>query len=200
MAEQSHEQRQQQFVADLQQTAANLQSQDGHRVREARQRLAELRRGVGRAYPAPAAYDLVLRHDPPQSQEHAWLLTAGLFALHPDSESDGRSLGTALGRLNRPESAAKAPAPSVEARLRQLVTVEQDRLPHHLRQVVQLLRSHAIGLDYLRLLRDLCVLAVHDPKAETHSVRLQWTRDYYRTVHARTDNSSTKSSTKGSTT
>lgn len=190
MAEQSHKERQQQFVTDLQQLATNLESPDDHRVREARQRLAELRRGVGRAYPEPAAYDLVLRYDPPQSQEHAWLLTAGLFALHPDNGSSSRSsLGSSLGQLQIDGVS------SAEARLRQLVTVEQDRLPHHLRQAVQLLRAHTIGLDYLRLLRDLCVLAVQDPKAETHSVRLQWTRDYYRTVHARNGKSSTKGST-----
>ncbi|MHA6802943.1 type I-E CRISPR-associated protein Cse2/CasB [Salinifilum ghardaiensis] len=192
MAEQSHEERQQQFVDDLQRMAANLASQENHRVREARQRLAELRRGVGRPYPAPAAYDLVMQHDPPHWQEHAWLLTAGLFALHPSTGSDGGSLGTSLGWLSRPDSTEQSPAPSVEARLRQLVTVGPDRLPHHLRQAVQLLRAHAIELDYLRLLRDLCVLASQEATAHQHDVRLRWTREYYRTVHASNGKSSTK--------
>ncbi|ASU79060.1 type I-E CRISPR-associated protein Cse2/CasB [Actinopolyspora erythraea] len=187
MTEQGLQERQERFIGELRREAANLSAAEDHLVRRARQRLAELRRSVGRPYPAPAAYELVLRHDPPEAQEHVWLLTAGLFALHPMKEASGsRSLGGSLAQLHR--------VGSTEARLRQLVTVDPERLPHYLRQAVQLLRSHAIGIDYLTLLRDLCVLNSKNSDVDTHRVRLRWTRDYYRTVHAQTEKSSTKGS------
>ncbi|NYH77150.1 CRISPR system Cascade subunit CasB [Actinopolyspora biskrensis] len=183
MTDQGLQNRQERFITELRREAANLSAAENHLVRQARKRLAELRRGVGRSYPAPAAYDLVLQYDPPETQEQAWLLTAGLFALHPMKEASGsRSLGSSLGQLHG--------VGATEARLRQLATVDQARLPHYLRQAVQLLRSHDVGIDYLRLLRDLCVLT--NPKVDTHKLRLRWVRDYYRTVHARTGNSSTK--------
>lgn len=188
MTEQDLAQRQRQFIAHLYQQAENLDSNTEYLARQARQCLAQLRRGVGKTYPAPAAYDLVLQHDPPPSQEEMWLLIAGLFALHPvDGRGDTPTLGAALGQLHG--------VGSTEARLRQLVTVNDDGLPHYLRQAVQLLSVHNIGLDYRRLLTDLCLLQHRRADEQTHQVRLRWMRDYYRVVHAANRTTSEKGNT-----
>lgn len=190
MTEQDLAQRQRQFIAHLHQQAENLDSNTEYLARQARQRLAQLRRGVGKTYPAPAAYDLVLQHDPPPSQEETWLLIAGLFALHPvDGRGGTPTLGTALGQLQLRDVA------STEARLRQLVTGNDDSLPHYLRQAVQLLSAHDIGLDYRRLLTDLCLLQQRSLDHQTHQVRLRWMRDYYRVVHAANRTTSEKGNT-----
>jgi CRISPR system Cascade subunit CasB len=151
-------------------------SQDSPAAAQARQKLARLRRSFAGPQREVEAYSIVFPFDPPVAEQKAWLLLAGLFALHPQPPSARRrSVGGAMRLLatNRGEAATR--------RLEQLLSVDAQHLPHYIRQTVTLLRSAEITLDFHLLLDDLIVLLGHEFTAdEAHAVRLRWARDFYR--------------------
>ncbi|MGW0334735.1 type I-E CRISPR-associated protein Cse2/CasB [Streptomyces sp. NPDC003011] len=163
-----------------------MASDNKHAAAQARQAMALLRRCFTGARQEADAYDLVFDFDPPEAEQHIWLLTAGLFALHPQTrpqEHDRKSsLGAAMGRL------AKERGDSVKRRFTQLVSVEEQAMPHYLRQALQLLRTGGVPLDFYRLLDELTELLADDPRGlnadRRQRIRLTWARDYHRTSRA----------------
>jgi len=164
------------FISALYALNAGLESSIPKRRAEARQVLARLRRSLVTARPEPAAYEVVFRHDPPESEQDAWILVAGLFALHPKASRRGdRSIGTAMQALQekRGDSATR--------RFEQLLGRDRAGLPHHLRQIVRLLAAEGIPVNYAALLDDLVVLMGDKYSEETaHRIRLRWARDFHR--------------------
>lgn len=151
----------------------------------ARARLAVLRRGLAGPRQQADAYAAVYEFDPPEGEEHIWVLIGALFAQHPcDAEQDGRrtpSLSAALGRLAGERAGGAA---AVDRRFAQLVGVEDQSFAHHVRQAVHLLRGASIPVNYDTLLDDLLILLDSDPAPASaqrrQRVRLRWIADYNR--------------------
>jgi CRISPR system Cascade subunit CasB len=170
-------QRRDAFISSLYALRAGAESGILGRQSECRQTLARLRRSLRSGQPEPGVYEVVFRHDPPESEQEAWLLVAGLFATNPQPASRGdRSIGSAMRTLRekRGEAASR--------RFEQLLTRDQAGLAHHLRQIVRLLASDKVPVNYARLLDDLVVLLGDDHRGEAaHRTRLRWARDFHRT-------------------
>lgn len=181
------------FVKALYSLQAGASSGIPKRQSECRQALARLRRSLTGPRQQTAAYEIVFRHYPPESEQEVWLLVAGLFATHPQPARRGhRSLGASMRALREKRGDAAA------RRFEQLLGRERDDLPHHLRQIVRLLASDDIPVNYSSLLDDLVVLmgdGYRDNRA--HRIRLRWARDFHSPDHtattASTDDTTTSS-------
>jgi CRISPR system Cascade subunit CasB len=155
--------------------------------------LARLRRAVGKE---PGEIMDVLEYtftpgllrghpddDPgPSPAERAAHVAITLFALHQQSRGErmhhrGRGLGTALRRLHAGSSTIPAP---IARRFRMLGTADSfGELTHHLRGVVQLLRTASAPLDYGLLAQQLLAW-----QADPSRVRMIWGRQFYRQSRA----------------
>lgn len=162
------------FITHLYELGDALE-RDGHDTAQARRVLAQLRRSLTHGY-QPAAWQLVIEHSPPESEEQAWLLVAGLFATHPSPltpRSDRLSLGAALQ--------ATGDHSATERRLQQLISVGPDSIDHYVRQALHVARAHNAPVDYLGLLNELIVLRAEPLNSQrSHRVRMQWARDFHR--------------------
>jgi CRISPR system Cascade subunit CasB len=140
------------------------------RVREADDRatLAKLRRGL--TDHAAECEMWVYGHLRGALSEHEEpaLLTAALFATHPQKGGRG-SLGAAFRRM-RTETSAE----SLDKRFAVLIDSHPDELPARLRQAVSLLKSQEVPVDWRRLLSDLL-----DWGGPRRPVQRTWARDYW---------------------
>ncbi|MFI7122188.1 type I-E CRISPR-associated protein Cse2/CasB [Amycolatopsis sp. NPDC049868] len=151
--------------------------------------LARLRRAVGK--PPGSVFDVLdytmaaefvgdWRGDNPSWAEVAAHHAMTLYSVHQQSQRKpmhvrDRTLGTAVRRLI-PESEYK-PTHAVARRFAMLGTADSlSELIHHLRGIVQLLRTASIPIDYGRLTEDL-VTWQRDGGPER--VRLRWGRDFH---------------------
>ncbi|MER7003892.1 type I-E CRISPR-associated protein Cse2/CasB [Dactylosporangium sp. NPDC000555] len=167
------------FVQQLYRLHRALTSENPQLSGEARRTLARLRRSFASPGQEAEAYAIVFPHDPPQREQELWLLIAGLFALHPHGNTaKGRTVGGAM-RLLADERV------SAQRRFTQLLSVDPQHLPYYLRQMIQLLRSDDVAIDYHRLLTDLVL--INSSRQAAHKVRLRWARDYHRprVLHSR---------------
>ncbi|GAA3463386.1 type I-E CRISPR-associated protein Cse2/CasB [Saccharothrix longispora] len=171
-------QRRRAFTGYLYGLHQGLSSDNGAKAAESRRVLARLRRTFSGPRQEAEAYEYVFKHDPPHSEEEAWLLLAGLFALHPQPRRDPSrrgSLGGSMGELEARRGFAAT------RRFTDLVARDRDGLPHHLRQTIRLLASHDITVNYDQLLDDLVILLGDDHREQhAHSVRLRWAREFHR--------------------
>lgn len=168
----SLDERRRAFVAHLYSLHAALTSDNPRHCGEARRTLARLRRCFSGPRHEAEAYDIIFPHDPPQREQQLWLLVGGLFGLHPHGNTaKGRTVGGAM-RLLADERV------SAQRRFTHLLCVDPQHLPHYLRQMIQLLRSGDIAIDYHRLLTDLVL--INTGRHAAHEVRLRWARDYHR--------------------
>ncbi|GAA5119020.1 type I-E CRISPR-associated protein Cse2/CasB [Pseudonocardia adelaidensis] len=121
----------------------------------------------------------------PSPAERAAHVAITLFALHQQSRGErmhhrGRGLGTALRRLHTGSSAIPDP---IVRRFRMLGTADSfGELTHHLRGVVQLLRTASAPLDYGLLAQQL-----HTWQDDPSRVRMTWGRQFYRQHRPDTD-------------
>lgn len=143
--------------------------------------IAELRRSLSFAPGIyPPAYPYIERFA--GTERHAadafrlaLYLTAGLFALHP--ETSPRSLASSLGELMRNRNSE-----SIEKRFIALLGADPENVPNYLRQVVSLLAADDLGLDYAALFDDLSRwLNPHAVEARD-KIRQRWARDFYRAL------------------
>lgn len=115
--------------------------------------------------------------------ENAAHLAVTLYALHQQSRGErmhrrGADLGSALRLLN-----SGPPPDPIVRRFRMLGTADSlDELSHHLRGVVQLLRTAGQPLDYARLADQL--VAWQD--GHRSRVQLAWARGFHRTTRTAT--------------
>ncbi|KZN44619.1 type I-E CRISPR-associated protein Cse1/CasA [Pseudoalteromonas luteoviolacea] len=95
---------------------------------------------------------------------------AGLFASHHKvyEESSHKSLGT-LWR-----HADESKRPSMSLRFECLLESKGDQLKHMLRQMVQILKSKDIAIDYRTLMEDL-----YHWDSDDKRIQLKWARDYW---------------------
>lgn len=153
-------------------------------------KLAELRRGAGKVPgELPELWGVFLNGIPdellgqngvPSSAEWAIYLSLTLFALHQQGNGnsmniDGISIGKAAARLmDKPDDDERE---RVLRRLGPVVTAkDMPELSHHLRCLIQLLRSKGIGLDYKRLAEDIYDFQFEEDRKK---VQLRWGQDFY---------------------
>ncbi|UVS78391.1 type I-E CRISPR-associated protein Cse2/CasB [Actinokineospora sp. UTMC 2448] len=149
--------------------------------------LARLRRGAGK--PAGSVLDIVdhthaeefvreWRDDAPSYAENASHVAMTLYALHQQSQrqgmhQSGRRFGSAVRGL-APELRADGP---VTRRFAAVGTADSfTELSHHLRGLVQLMRSAQVKLDYGLLAHDLWLWQL---PGRADAVRLRWGRDFH---------------------
>lgn len=153
--------------------------------------LARLRRGVGK--PAGSVLDILEftyatefvgdpRSDDPTPAEVAAHLCLTLYAVHQQSQKHpmhrrGHRLGRSIRALI-PDGHSNYVEHAVARRFAMLGTAHSlDELVHHLRGMVQLLRTNTVPLDYGLLAADL--LRWQRPGGPA-AVRLGWGRDFHR--------------------
>jgi CRISPR system Cascade subunit CasB len=116
-------------------------------------------------------------------EQERYFLVATLYALTTRGgeharQSNGMSVGTALGRLRQAQLVATGLRPdtrvSLDRRFATLCDADADQLPFRLRQIVRLLYAQSQTLDWERLLRDLA--GWEHPE---HWVQQRWMREYY---------------------
>jgi CRISPR system Cascade subunit CasB len=138
-------------------------------VSSARATIARLKRSLSDDGVAPSALREIgnfLSQDLTPKQMETRLLLAALFAHYPSS---GRNrMGRAMQLLRKEGSS------SLDARISALIEAPREELPHRLRQMVQILESKDIGLDWYALLADLERWDHPD-----RFVQLRWARECY---------------------
>ena len=128
--------------------------------------IANLRRGLRKS---PGTIPQMDRHvlkflpeDIGERQEEPYYLVASLFALwhqgRDSTESAAGNLGRSLrvlveqeGDPNRRDNIEKG----IEKRLVALLNCHRDDLPEHLRQIISLLKSNEVSVDWAQLLSDI---------------------------------------------
>ena len=155
------------FIEHLEQLAA----------KKDRAALAGLRRSLGKAPSAAGeAHPHVLRFNPPERDEIAYYLVAGLFALHYEHQwkkgasgvrktNFGASFALLLSKLKRE---------SIEKRFVALLNSHVEELPDHLRHAVGLFKANDIPVDWQQLLFDLCRWQREDRKVQRDWARAFW--------------------------
>lgn len=158
----------------------------------ARATLAKLRRGIGNEPGSmPALWDLTLnglsesltsKDGAPTRGEWAVHTALTLFALHQQGadmhqhamSKEKNALGISLRKLIKNDEDEKR----VKRRFDAAATSDSmEEFSHHLRGLIQLLKTQDIPLDYPALAEDLYWFQF--PEARD-SVRLRWGRDFYR--------------------
>ena len=155
--------------------------------------LAKLRRGIGKQPGSiPDIWDLTLNNLPEEFYSHSDQPTPGewaahlsltLFALHQQGNDPKQSKMSkpdqTLGRAVRilVNNLGIESEDAIKRRFDTVVTSDTpEELAHHLRGLINLLKSKNIPLDYPQLADDL--LKFQSPRLRD-SVRLRWGQDYY---------------------
>lgn len=111
-------------------------------------------------------------------EERWWLLVAGLHALwHQGRSVPGRgsgNFGTSMRRLALDLAQSSELAEAVTRRFSIVLTSEEGRLAHHLRQAMGQLSANDVPLDFTRLLDDLR----HWDHPDRY-VQRNWARQYW---------------------
>ena len=152
--------------------------------------LARLRRGAGKApgelpelwgsFLNSIPEELLSKSGEPTEAQWAIYLALTMFALHQQGSgekmhAEGISLGRAAARLmNDPSDEERE---RVLRRFGPVVTAkDMPELSHHLRCLVELLRSKGIKLDYVMLAKDIYDFRFDEGRRKT---RLRWGQDFY---------------------
>lgn len=136
-----------------------------------REALAHLRgmvRGSSADMLRAARYVAPYLGDRSYPSDHWYYVTGGLFAYHPTHVPHGPSLGGALAKV-------KGERGSMDRRILALLGTTEAALQKPLFQAISLLSAGGQGLDYFRLLRDLCNWGHPE-----QFVQKGWARDYFR--------------------
>ncbi len=117
-----------------------------------------------------------------ESEKDVWFFAVGaLFGLHPltggSTQWNQRSLGAAFGQL-------RSESDSIEKRFQLLLSCDEDALFRQLIQIVSLLKSHSVPVNWQVLLEDLFW---NDWNAVERPIQKKWARDFYRTSAANRD-------------
>ncbi len=153
---------------------------EGLYERDERGALAALRRGLGRA---PGEASEMHRYIVPRVQglkewqENSYYIVAALFALHPGrswrASGDARhdtNLGASLGVLAKENKESS----SVERRFVALLNCRREELPDHLRNIVSLLKSKEIPVNWAQLIMD-----INFWNSESRRVQRDWARAFW---------------------
>ncbi|MGI8495793.1 MAG: type I-E CRISPR-associated protein Cse2/CasB [Pyrinomonadaceae bacterium] len=133
--------------------------------------LANLRRGLGKPpktvmemYPYLGQF---LSHEPKPRYETAVFIVAALFAYYPDAPGNAGNLGDSIRRM-------KDDSDSIEKRFVALLNAEAEDLPYYLRQIIGLLKSKEIAVNWNQLFRD-----VKNWDGDNRYVQNAWARSFW---------------------
>lgn len=159
--------------------------------------LANLRRGIGHEPgEVPQLFGVFLQGMPEEfiskngmvtGEEWVCYITLTLYALHqqghdmerePMHTEENVSVGAAMGRLLFMDEEDPNAEQRMLRRLQMLATaVDRKEVSHHLRGMIQLLKSKGIPLNYEKLAADLYGMQFPEEKKQ---VCLSWGQDLYR--------------------
>ncbi|KAI4440792.1 type I-E CRISPR-associated protein Cse2/CasB [Schaedlerella arabinosiphila] len=159
--------------------------------------MANLRRGIGREPgELPQLFGVILSDMPEEfisesgiATKEEWVCYTALtlYALHqqgydigsmPMHAKEKASIGTALRSLASTYEGDSNAEPRMLQRLQTLATaIDMKELAHHLRGIIQLLKSKGIPLNYEILAGDLYEMQFSERKKQ---VCLRWGQDFYR--------------------
>ncbi len=132
--------------------------------------LAHLRRGLGKE---PGTAMEVFPYIPwwmvNKYNEQSYFLIASLFGLHPTKSGADRfnNLGKSLSKI-------KDASDSIEKRFTALLNANEEDLSEHLRQIIGLLKSKDISVNWLILLKD-----IKNWSHEKKFVQKNWARGFW---------------------
>ena len=122
-------------------------------MREDRAVMAVLRRGLGQppgGAPEMFRYVVPFVHQTTGAwQEEVYYMIASLFGYHPESAATG-NMGSHLGLLRQ----KNLDSPAIERRFTTLMAAHPDDLAFHLRQVISLLKSKDVAVNWHQLFQD----------------------------------------------
>ncbi len=106
-----------------------------------------------------------------ETDKDRWFFAvATLFALHPHDQPQRESLGGAFAKLRKDSD-------SIEKRFQLLLACDEENLWEQLVQIVSLLKSKNVPVNWFRLLDDLTRNNWDDPE---RLLQLRWARDFYK--------------------
>lgn len=164
----------------------------GLEKRQDRAALAHLRRGLGK--PPKTAMEMFpylgrfLSHDTKPNYENTVFIVAALFAYYPDAKHASGNLGASLRELSD-----KTDSKSIEKRFVALLNAEAEDLPYYLRQIIGLLKSNDIGVNWEKLF-----FGVQNWKNENlkETIQSQWAKQFWGNFTGKTqDNQNSKPNT-----
>lgn len=145
----------------------------GLEKRQDRAALAHLRRGLGK--PPKTAMEMFpylgqfLSHETKANYENTVFIVAALFAYYPDAKHTSGNLGASLRELSD-----KNDSKSIEKRFVALLNAEAEDLPYYLRQIIGLLKSNDIGVNWERLFKD-----VQNWNSDRRFVHQKWAEQFW---------------------
>jgi CRISPR system Cascade subunit CasB len=159
-------------LRDGKETTMPTDSESLTRLGQDRAAMATLRRALsGEERDTLPTYRYLGWYLPPHPRERdRCILIAALFADHQGSTTEG-TLGKHLAALIRADDQKQA---AVERRFSQLLAAHSDDLPVYLRQVVSLLKTAGIPVNWQQLLRDVLYWDVDGER-----IRQKWAYDFW---------------------
>jgi|GEM_PF-233401 len=154
--------------------------------------LAQLRRGLGKE---PGSVPDMFSHveyifpvDLPSEDEDPYYLVAALFAWHqkdwPSNDTYRSNLGASLAELRWKQTADRGETvleqgDSTERRVVALLNSTRADLPYHLRQMIGLLRTKEVRVNWLQLLADIQDWDTGWRNNRGHSVQQRWASAFW---------------------
>ena len=163
----------------------------GLEKRQDRAALAHLRRGLGK--PPKTAMEMFpylgrfLSHDAKPNYENTVFIVAALFAYYPDAKNTSGNLGASLREL-------KENSDSIEKRFVALLNAEAEDLPYYLRQIIGLLKSNAVAVNWERLFKD-----VQNWNSDKRFVQQKWAEQFWGNYTGKTQDNQNSQPNKGET-
>ena len=118
-----------------------------------------------------------------RNDENAVFIVAALFAYYPDAKTNIGNLGASLKELTNKEkkqgSQDDSKSNPVEKRFVALLNAEADELPDYLRQIIGLLKSKEVPVNWEQLYKDVRYWEANDESSKYESVHRKWARSFW---------------------
>jgi CRISPR system Cascade subunit CasB len=142
--------------------------------RQDRAAFAHLRRGLGKPpkasmemYPYLGQFLSADSDGKNNRRENAVFIVAALFAYYPDAKTNAGNLGASLRQL-------KDESDSIEKRFIALLNAEAEELPDYLRQIIGLLKSKDVAVNWQKLFEN-----VQFWSNDNRRVQNDWARSFW---------------------
>ena len=150
--------------------------------------LAHLRSGLRRKdsrsmemYPVIGRF--LAETNPNRSYENAVFIVAALFAYYPDAKSNTGNLGASWKEFRNKKKKRnpndESKTDSNENRFVALLNAEVDELPNYLRQIIGLLKSEDVAVNWEQLFKDVQFWEAAGDNSKYESVQRKWARSFW---------------------
>ena len=131
-----------------------------------------------------------LSNEPKRNYENALFIVAALFAYYPDAPSNVGNLGASMQKL-------KDVSDSIEKRFVALLNAEVDDLPYYLRQIIGLLKSNEIAVNWEQLFKDVQYWETDGTNSKYENVQARWARSFWGSSASRENNQNSQANSGG---